>query len=107
LLAYPKIFVNDRTQQLMVHPAIRSGALDDLYLSPLEYSPGSPGGFAQLQLAKNESREIGDASVRFLGFNLEAEGNALVNMSAGRPVAIGAVLEVTRRLHGEWSRSTA
>ena len=95
-LAYPKIFVNDRTQQLMVHPAIRSGPLDDLYLSPLEYSPGSPGGFARLQLAKNESREIGDATVRFLGFNLQAEGNALVNMSAGKPVAIGAVLEVTR-----------
>jgi hypothetical protein len=34
--------------------------------------------------------------VRFVRFDLEAEGNALVQMAANRPVTIGAVLEVTR-----------
>jgi len=95
-LAYPKIFVNDRTQQLMVHPDIRSGLLADLYLSPLEYVPGTPGGFAELELAKGSSGRVGDVEVRFLGFDLEKEGNAMARMTAGQPVAIGAVLEVTR-----------
>jgi cytochrome c-type biogenesis protein CcmF len=89
---YPKMFVNRRTRQLMVNPDIRNFALLDLYVSPLEYDPGQP----FLELAQGESGAIGDTRVRFVRFDLQAEGNAMVAMQAGRTVTVGAVLEVTR-----------
>lgn len=94
--AYPKIFLNDRTRQLMVHPDVRSLPLADLYLSPLEYDPGRPGGSGRLQLRKGESARLGTAEIRFLGFDLEHGGNALAQMGAGEPVTVGARLEVVR-----------
>jgi len=89
---YPKMFLNRRTRQLMVNPDIRNFALLDLYVSPLEYDPGQP----FLELAQGESGAIGETQVRFVRFDLQAEGNAMVAMAAGRPVTVGAVLEVTR-----------
>jgi cytochrome c-type biogenesis protein CcmF len=89
---YPKMFVNRRTRQLMVNPDIRNFALLDLYVSPLEYDPGQP----HLELAQGESGAIGETRVRFVRFDLQAEGNAMVAMAAGRTVTVGAVLEVTR-----------
>jgi cytochrome c-type biogenesis protein CcmF len=95
-LAYPKIFVNDRTQQLMVNPAIRSRPLSDLYLSPLEYDPGTPSGTAQIELAQGAAGTVGDVQVRFVGFDLNREGNAMAAMQSGGTVVIGATLEITR-----------
>jgi len=96
-MAYPKIFVNDRTRQLMVNPAISSGLFSDLYLSPLEYDPGSAGGRgAQLALAKGGEERVGDAVVRFLDFDLGDRGAALARMASGEMVTIVARLEVTR-----------
>ncbi len=94
--AHPAIFANQRTRQLMVNPDIRSTMLADLYLSPLEYDPGQPAGIARLALRKGESDRIGEAEVRFVGFNLEHDGNALAQMAAGQPVSVGAILEITR-----------
>jgi len=96
-MAYPKIFVNDRTRQLMVNPAIRSGLFSDLYLSPLEYDPGSQGrGGAQVALAKGGEERIGAAVVRFVDFDLGDRGAALARMASGEMVTIVARLEVTR-----------
>ncbi|MBV8202145.1 MAG: cytochrome c biogenesis protein CcsA [Acidobacteria bacterium] len=89
---YPKMFLNSRTRQLMVNPDIRSFALMDFYVSPLEYDPGEP----RLELAQGESGAVGQTRVRFVRFDLQAEGNALVAMAAGRTVTVGAVLEVTQ-----------
>jgi cytochrome c-type biogenesis protein CcmF len=89
---YPKMFINSRTRQLMVNPDIRSFALMDFYVSPLEYDPGQP----RLELAQGESGAVGQTRVRFVRFDLQAEGNALVQMAAGRTVTVGAVLEVTQ-----------
>ncbi|HEX2224392.1 MAG TPA: cytochrome c-type biogenesis CcmF C-terminal domain-containing protein, partial [Thermoanaerobaculia bacterium] len=89
---YPSMFMNERTKQLMVHPDIRKSPLQDFYISPIEFDPGQP----RLQLAKGESGSAGDAEVRFVSFDLKAEGNAIAQMESGEPIAIGAVLEVTR-----------
>jgi cytochrome c-type biogenesis protein CcmF len=89
---YPKMFLNSRTRQLMVNPDIRTFALMDFYVSPLEYDPGQP----RLELAQGESGTVGQTQVRFVRFDLEAEGNALAAMAAGRTITIGAVLEVTQ-----------
>jgi cytochrome c-type biogenesis protein CcmF len=89
---YPKFFVNSRTRQLMVNPDIRTTALLDLYVSPIEYDPGQP----RLELAQGESGAVAGTQVRFVRFDLQAEGNALAQMAAGRPITIGAQLEVTQ-----------
>jgi len=91
-LVYPKFFMNDRTQQLMVNPDIRHTMLQDLYVSPLEYDPGQP----RVELARGESRRIGETDVRFVDFDLNVEGNAIAQMASGKPVTIGAVVELTR-----------
>ena len=96
-LAYPKLFLNDRTRQVMAHPDVRSLALQDLYISPIEFEPGEPGGSRRIRLAKGEKADVEGLQVRFLGFDLESAGNALQAMSAGGVVAVGATLEVTQR----------
>ncbi|HWM94831.1 MAG TPA: cytochrome c-type biogenesis CcmF C-terminal domain-containing protein, partial [Thermoanaerobaculia bacterium] len=92
-MVYPKLFINDRTKQVMANPDIRSTPFQDLYVSPIDFDPGQP----QLQLAKGESGHLGDMGVRFVGFDLQAEGNAMAQMASGGPVTIGAVVEVTQK----------
>src|SRR5206468_3940068 len=40
--AYPKMYVNQRTNQMMANPDVESSPLMDLYVSPQSYDPGSP-----------------------------------------------------------------
>ncbi len=95
--AYPQIFVNERTRQLMVHPSIESFLLADLYLSPLEFDPGQPASsVAQLELTKGESRDFADLHLTFEGFDMGDKGNALAQMASGGAVTITAVLAITR-----------
>jgi cytochrome c-type biogenesis protein CcmF len=90
---YPKFFINDRTRQVMVNPDIKSSALQDLYVSPIDFDPGQP----RLRLAKGETGQVGGMQVKFVRFDLQAQGgNAIAAMSAGQPVTIGAAVEVTQ-----------
>ncbi len=91
-LVYPKMFMNSRTRQMMVNPDIKSSPFQDLYVSPIEFDPGQP----RLQLTKGQTGQIGDVEVRFVQFNLNMDGNALVSMKAGKPVTIGAQLAITK-----------
>jgi cytochrome c-type biogenesis protein CcmF len=92
MMVYPKLFMNDRTKQLMANPDIVSSPLADLYVSPIDYDPGQ----VSLELAKGQSGKIGDVEVKFLNFDLTVAGNAMVSMQKGEPLTIGAVLAVTR-----------
>ncbi|HEY3492518.1 MAG TPA: cytochrome c-type biogenesis CcmF C-terminal domain-containing protein, partial [Solirubrobacterales bacterium] len=89
---YPKLFVNDRTRQVMANPDIRSTPFQDLYVSPIDFDPGQP----QVQLAKGDSGQIGDMEIRFVGFDLNAAGNAMAQMASGGMVTIGTEVAVTR-----------
>ncbi len=40
--AYPKMYQNQRTQQMMANPDVESSFLGDLYISPQSYDPGRP-----------------------------------------------------------------
>jgi cytochrome c-type biogenesis protein CcmF len=88
---FPKLFMNDRTRQVMANPDIKSTPFQDLYVSPIEFDPGQP----SLELAKGEMGQVGELEVRFVDFNLQADGNAMTQMAAGKPVTIGAILEIT------------
>ena len=96
-VAYPKMFLNPRTRQLMVNPHVENFAAGDLYFSPLEFDPGETGGgVREVELAKGGEQTFGDLAIRFLDFNLDANGNALAAMREGGKVSIGARLEVRR-----------
>ncbi|MCB1058218.1 MAG: cytochrome c biogenesis protein CcsA, partial [Acidobacteria bacterium] len=95
--SYPQLFVNDRTGQLMAHPHIRSMMTSDIYVSPLEFDPGADASpITQAQLEKGQTLTLGDAQIRFVDFDLNAEGNALAQMEGGGLVTVGAKLEVVR-----------
>ncbi|HYX23802.1 MAG TPA: cytochrome c-type biogenesis CcmF C-terminal domain-containing protein [Thermoanaerobaculia bacterium] len=91
-LVYPKLFMNLRTKQTMANPDVHTTPFQDLYVSPIDFDPGQP----RLQLAKGASGRIGDMDVTFAGFDLQAQGNAMAAMAAGKPMTIGARLAVTR-----------
>ncbi len=97
-MAYPKLFVNDRTRQLMANPHIYKTWSQDFYVSPIQYEPGSPPGVDhRLQLAKGEEATAGDLTIRFADFDLTAAGgDPQTHFTSGGQVAIGADLEVSR-----------
>lgn len=90
-LAYPYLYVNERTRQLMVHPHVESFWWADHYLSPLEFDPGRPAGRPEeLVLARGETASLGALELRFLDFDLGDRGLAMAAMARGEPVEIRA-----------------
>jgi len=95
--AYPKMFLNQRTRQLMVNPHVRTFPLLDLYISPIEFDPGRRAGQPErMEIARGEARTIDGAELRFEGFDLDARGNAIAQLESGGPITVGAVLTVAR-----------
>ncbi len=92
--AYPYLFVNERTQQLMVHPHVESFWGADHYLSPLQFEPGRPAGRPEERiLARGEVLLLEGSELRFLDFDLGEAGAALASMAQGRPVEIRARIQ--------------
>ena len=94
--SYPKLFINQRTRQVMANPDIYRLTLKDLYISPIDFDPGQSLETQQVQLAKEQSVSMGEVTLKFVDFDLQAEGNALVQMQEGGTVSIGARLIVDR-----------
>ena len=93
LMVYPKLFVHERTRQVMANPDIRSFPLQDLYVSPIEYDPGMPAGAPKtFELAQGDEHRLGDVTVRFVGFDFTEEARAA--MTTGSPITVGAALEI-------------
>ncbi len=104
-LAYPKLFVNDRTRQLMANPHVYKALLRDLYISPIQYEPGRPPGIDhRLQLERGGTGTAGDLEIRFIEFNLEGHDPSVQLANTGQ-LTVGAQLEV-RRAGGEAVRVT-
>ncbi|HYN20213.1 MAG TPA: cytochrome c-type biogenesis CcmF C-terminal domain-containing protein, partial [Thermoanaerobaculia bacterium] len=87
---YPKLFMNDRTRQVMANPDIRKTIWQDFYVSPIDFDPGQP----QVQLAKGDSGQVGGMNIRFVAFDLE--GDAMTQMASGGMVTIGTIVEVSQ-----------
>jgi cytochrome c-type biogenesis protein CcmF len=71
--AYPKMYQNDRTKQLMANPDVESTPLMDLYLSPQSYDPGSPERIegTKVGLAPNLTKTVGGVSFTPKGFFMD------------------------------------
>jgi cytochrome c-type biogenesis protein CcmF len=71
--AYPKMYVNQRTNQLMANPDVDSSPLMDLYVSPQSYDPGSRAHVegTVLGMKKGESKTVGGVGFKFLDFEAD------------------------------------
>lgn len=71
--AYPKMYQNERTQQLMANPDVRSTPLMDLYLSPQSYDPGSPARQegTVLKLEKGIAKTVDGVTFKFIDFSAD------------------------------------
>ncbi len=70
--AYPKMYENSKTGQLMVNPSIRSSPVMDLYIAPQQYDPGQPQIVGRdEQLAKGTTTNIDGTGFTFRDFNAD------------------------------------
>jgi cytochrome c-type biogenesis protein CcmF len=69
---YPKMYMNTRTQQLMVNPAIRHSTASDLYIAPQSYDPGQPEQVGRdARLLKGTTQSIEGVGFTFRDFNAD------------------------------------
>jgi cytochrome c-type biogenesis protein CcmF len=71
--AYPKMYMNQRTQQMMANPDVNSTPLMDLYVSPQSYDPGQPARVegTVVALKKGESKSVDGIKIKFLDFSAD------------------------------------
>jgi cytochrome c-type biogenesis protein CcmF len=70
--AYPKMYVNSKTNQLMANPAIRRTAAADLYLAPQSYDPGQPEQVGRdVRMTKGTTQNIDGIGFTFRDFNAD------------------------------------
>jgi cytochrome c-type biogenesis protein CcmF len=70
--AYPKMYINSRTNQLMVNPAIHNTATGDFYIAPQSYDPGQPEQVGRdVKLNKGTTQSIDGTGFTFRDFNAD------------------------------------
>jgi cytochrome c-type biogenesis protein CcmF len=70
--AYPKMYENSKTGQLMANPAIRSTAISDFYIAPQQYDPGQPEVVGRdVRLAKGTTTSVDGTGFTFRDFNAD------------------------------------
>ncbi|MDQ6894152.1 MAG: cytochrome c biogenesis protein CcsA [Acidobacteriota bacterium] len=70
--AYPKMYVNSRTNQMMANPAIRNSPLFDFYVAPQSYDPGTPEqNGREVRLVKGTTTNIDGTGFTFRDFNAD------------------------------------
>jgi cytochrome c-type biogenesis protein CcmF len=70
--AYPKMYENSRTGQLMANPSIKSSAVMDLYIAPQQYDPGQPETVGRdVRLTKGTTTNIDGTGFTFRDFNAD------------------------------------
>jgi len=90
--AYPKMYVNTKTGQLMANPAIRRSAVLDDYVSPQQYDPGQPERIGRdVSLAKGTTSNVEGTGFTFREFN--ADRSAM--LSGGKEVLVLTELTIT------------
>jgi len=73
--AYPKMYVNTKTNQLMANPAIRNSTLFDFYIAPQSYDPGQEEQVGRdVKLQKGTTTNIDGTGFTFREFNADAAG---------------------------------
>jgi cytochrome c-type biogenesis protein CcmF len=87
----PKMWVNQKTSQLIANPDIKSFLTSDLYLAPVEFQPGKePPPSARLMLTEDQPQSFNDWVLTFKGFDLDKQN------SVPGALTVGVVVELER-----------
>jgi len=96
----PRMWVNQKTNQLIANPDIKAFFTKDLYVAPVEFDPGKDAPVSgRMVLAKNQPTPFRDWTLTFRGFDMSRQdavpGALTVGIVVGleRPGAELAVLE--------------
>ena len=90
--AYPKMYVNTKTNQLMANPAIRNSTLFDFYIAPQSYDPGQPEQVGRdVKLTKGTTTNIEGTGFTFRDFNADRSSM----MQGGKTVLVLTDVTVT------------
>jgi cytochrome c-type biogenesis protein CcmF len=80
----PKMWVNQKSNQLVANPDIRSFLTSDLYLAPVEFNPGEESPVSgRLMLVKGEPQRFKDWSLTFERFDLSRQSAVPGAMTVG------------------------
>lgn len=69
-IAKPKLWFNEKTQQIIANPDIKNSIFSDLYISTEQYNPQT---YEILSFHKNEEKEIYGYKLLFKGFQMSSE----------------------------------
>ncbi len=87
----PRMWVNQKTNQLVANPDIKSFLTTDLYLAPVEYSPGKDAPVSgRLMLTRDEPIDFRDWTLTFRRFDMSKQ-----NVVPGA-LTVGMVIEIER-----------
>jgi cytochrome c-type biogenesis protein CcmF len=89
-LARPRMFRNEKSNQMVANPDVKVRLTHDLYVSPIEFDPGQPPEGTTTELAKGETVAVGPLAVTFASFDMGGDH------SGGGMNSIGATLAVRR-----------
>ena len=90
--AYPKMYVNTKTNQLMANPAIRNSTLFDFYIAPQSYDPGQAEQVGRdVKLQKGTTTNIDGTGFTFREFSADAAGMT----EGGKTVTVQSQVTVT------------
>jgi cytochrome c-type biogenesis protein CcmF len=87
----PKMWVNEKTNQLIANPDIKSFLTKDLYAAPVEYEPGKQAPVSgRLMLTKDQPVSFRDWTLTFKGFDLTRQ-NAVPGA-----LTVGVIVDLDR-----------
>jgi len=88
-IARPRMFRNEKSNQLVANPDVRVHLTHDLYVSPIEFDPGrSPETGLTLDLGKGETAKVGPLSVTFDGFDMSGGHKEPQRISIGARLTV-------------------
>jgi len=85
----PKMWINQKSNQLVANPDIKSFLTKDLYIAPVEFNPGEEAATSgRLVLTKNEPQRFKDWTLTFRGFDLSRQNAVPGAMTVGMTVTL-------------------
>ena len=87
----PKMWVNQKSNQLVANPDIKSFLTKDLYVAPVEFDPAEePSPSGELMLTKDQPTGFKDWTLTFKGFDLSRQN------SVPGAITVGVVVDLER-----------
>jgi cytochrome c-type biogenesis protein CcmF len=85
----PRMWVNQKTNQLIANPDIKAFFTKDLYVAPVEFDPGKDAPVSgRLMLAKDQPTSFRDWTLTFQGFDMSRQNAVPGALTVGVPVSL-------------------